>query len=794
MKKLITLALLMLTQLYSIGQLSQFDWAVSNEGVGNDDQGSALATDSQGNVIVVGYYKDSADFDPGVGVYFLKSLALKDIFVQKLDSNGNLLWAVSVGGTQNDLANSVAVDGNDNIILVGSFGSTVDFDPDTSQFLLTASPSANHAFALKLSPTGKFVWAVGFGANSLIHAADLSIDDTSNIYICGKFANTVDFDPDTGTFNLTYAGQADIFVQKLDSNGKFQWAVRVGNNSHEFCNAITLDPFGDLLITGTADGTVDFDPGPNVHNVTTTSADVYVLKLSQMGDFVWARTVGGTALDEGKDLVADDQGSVYCIGDYYQSGDFDPSNSIYTLTSNGSIDAFVLKLDSAGTFVWAKTIGGSIIDRGEGITLDINDQPIVYGTFEGQADLDPSGASHLVDANGQRHSFSVSLNVLGHFNWGVSTRGPSGSVLATRLTTSSSNDVYLTGKLDKKVDFDPGPDSTFLNGVGFMGQPGADIFVWKLSQCIPPSRVDSVEVCDSLQWIDGNTYYTSNYFAKHLIPNVGSCDSLIELKLTVLSNTGLDILSACDSLTWIDGVTYLSNNSSAQYTITNSHGCDSVVSLDLTIYESASSVDYIRSCDSLTWIDGMTYYANTDTVTFALNTINGCDSTIHLDLEIINVEADITQSGSLLASVNDSATSYQWLLCDSNYLPISGANSSTYNVTENGNYALRIVGDNGCVDTSDCVSVTGIGLGEERSKTLFSFTREERDHYAIENRTGIVSEFVLYDTNGRTIRIEERVNPGRSTIRVQIPQGIYIAILRNEISSERFVIPVFNTR
>jgi hypothetical protein len=102
---------------------------------------------------------------------------------------------------------------------------------------------------------------------------------------------------------------------------------------------------------------------------------------------------------------------------------------------------------------------------------------------------------------------------------------------------------------------------------------------------------DTQIACDSYDWIDGNTYTSSNNTATFTLTNSSGCDSVVTLDLTLNnSSTGIDTQVACDSYDWIDGNTYTSSNNTATFTLTNSLGCDSVVTLDLTINDVVISV------------------------------------------------------------------------------------------------------------------------------------------------------------------------------------------------------------
>lgn len=147
--------------------------------------------------------------------------------------------------------------------------------------------------------------------------------------------------------------------------------------------------------------------------------------------------------------------------------------------------------------------------------------------------------------------------------------------------------------------------------------------------------IDSQTACDSLVWIDGNTYYTNNNTAVHTLVNSQGCDSTILLNLTINNSVLVtDTKVACDSFKWINGVTYYASNNTAKDTLQASNGCDSIIALNLTIHNSYATIDSIKACDQYTWIDGITYNVNDYTATHLLSSVNGCDSLVTLYLEI----------------------------------------------------------------------------------------------------------------------------------------------------------------
>src|SRR5690606_15385540 len=139
-----------------------------------------------------------------------------DIFISKLDANGNFIWAKNMGGSFGDnRGNSIAIDDSGNVYTTGHFQGTADFDPGTSTYNLIGAGGYD-IFISKLDANGNFVWAKRMGGSSTDKAESIIIDDFNNIYTIGKFVGTADFDPGTSTYNLICTGTSDIFISKLD--------------------------------------------------------------------------------------------------------------------------------------------------------------------------------------------------------------------------------------------------------------------------------------------------------------------------------------------------------------------------------------------------------------------------------------------------------------------------------------------------------------------------------------------------------------------------------------------------
>lgn len=323
-----------------------FVWAKAFAGPVYGDIGKSVTVDNSGNVYIAGTFANTVDFDPSVNVYDLTSAGWNDIFVEKLDANGDFVWAKSFAGTSNNEVNSIEIDAFGNVYTIGLFAGTVDFNPSASTYNLTSAGSYD-IFIQKFDASGNFIWAKSFGESYEDKGYSLEIDASGNLYATGYFYGTVDFDPGANTYNLTSNSNNDIFVLKLDANGDFIWAksvAGVGEQGSYLC----IDTLGNVYTTGMFHGVnIDFDPGVNTFNLTTNNGhyNVFLQKLDSSGNFVWAKSFDENGNNEySNSITIDALGNLYTTGRFYNTVDFNFGVGVDTLTSLGSTDVFVRKM------------------------------------------------------------------------------------------------------------------------------------------------------------------------------------------------------------------------------------------------------------------------------------------------------------------------------------------------------------------------------------------------------------------------------------------------------------------
>jgi hypothetical protein len=304
-------------------------------------------------------------------------------------------------------------------------------------------------------------------------------DDQGNIDVVGDFSGTIDLDPAAGGFSLTAKGSRDVFVARFDRDGRLVRGGQFGGTDASTGSAVTgsiaNDRAGHLYIAGGFSGTVDFDPGPGVYEMTAAIAgnsDAYIVKLTTAGDFVWARQVSCPSGGGGPQTIAADAGAVYSAGIISGSCDFDPGPGTTLLTSTaGSQDVYVSKLDAAGNYGWATAFASTGSDIPNGITVDRSGNVYTTGRARGSIDYDPGPGTDIQSGD----FFVIKQRSDGSEDW---TRSfVSGLARAFGVTVDAAGGVYVAGEYFNTTDFDPGPGTALRTRT-----PGslADGFVLKL--------------------------------------------------------------------------------------------------------------------------------------------------------------------------------------------------------------------------------------------------------------------------------------------------------------------------
>ncbi len=450
--------------------------------------------------------------------------------------NGNLEWIKAYGQNSNvDLANSIAVDNNSNIYVVGSFYGTIDFDPGAGQELKTAVSDQNDAYLLKLDPFGNFLWVKTFGSSLSDDIESIAVDDLGNIYFFGRTFGQVDVDPGAGVETRT-----GLFLVKLNANANYVWSYTIESGLMEVGGpkAIGVDAKGNIAICGNVAGITKFGAsGSNPQTITTVAVtpDAYVVKLDNSGKLLWYRTLGDERNDGFTSVAFDNQGNLNVIGDFAGKIDVDPGPMVKYIESNipSDRDGLIMQYDSLGNYNWSYVLSPSTVDC-KSVAVNSSNDLYVVGNFKDSVRFDILNPNNLsiTGTNVDDDMFMLNLSQQGQFKWAkhIKTVGLYDVLYAVAI--DKNDNVYATGEFSGSANFSNGFSKT-SNG------NSSDLLIWKLDKSGNTKWVNSYgsmqrELGSSIT-VDQNDYvYTTGVFSDSV--NFGTSLN----KEFVTSNGGLD--------------------------------------------------------------------------------------------------------------------------------------------------------------------------------------------------------------------------------------------------------------
>ena len=627
-----------------------------------------------GDYYVSGYFSGTIDLDPGPGTRsFTTNTGGPDNYLAKFNADGSLDWAWRQTCYQtDDRIWDIETDLNGDVIVTGSFRQTVDFDPGSGTFNLTAnggSGGGTDIFIAKYSSGGNLIFAKGFGSFLNDGGQKLASSEDGFIYLAGYFQDAVDFVAGSSTFSLSSKGAIDGFFLKIDSAGELVWVKGIGGTGDDYADIISLSPEGKVLVGGTFWGTIDLDPGQGVNLISSTGqSDIFFGMFDENGEFDWGQSLEGVNSDIlGKGLV-DHEGHLVFTGLSSGGIDFDPSSAVFNLPLNTSSSSFLARYSIDGSFEYAFYLSDQEVVSCVDLIEDKFGNLCLTGAFRNSIDLDPGPGTAILNSP-DRDIYFAKYDLNGNFRWAYGIRGD-GTDFAGGLDISPSGEIILVGSSEERTDFNIGIGIDTVPWNGYL-----DAFVARYDQCLSVFP-DTQSVCPDQTYLFGNQ---------------------------TLNAPG----------------------------------------------------DYVQ--------------------TFSLG---GCDSILTLNLSIISVDTGVALQGyDLVSSVT--GASYQWINC-SNSQAIAGATSGIFTPTEPGNYAV-VVTENGCTDTSACIAIATVG--NTRSIDLASvrmYPNPVEDVVNLEfSRPVKLSSIQVYDLTGRML-VSELVNgmvDSYSLKLLEVPSGMYLVAL-----------------
>lgn len=524
-----------------------------------------------------------------------------DAFLVKLDSTGARKWATYYGGTLNDEFGDCSTDDSLNVYVVGRTLSTTGIA--TTGGLFTKLKGTESGFAVKFDSTGQRQWGTYYGEG---YANKCAIDDSSNFYFTGAIYTDSMATP--GVHQDTIWNLRDMYLTKLDRNGKLRWCTYFGGPGSDASSGCAVDKSYNVYLTGIATS----DTG-----IATTGAhqpkrkgmdDAFLCKFNNRGQRVWATYYGGTGYqDFGMGVAVDTNSNVYLSGFTESTTGISTKGAHQEIlnTTVSGCDGFLAKFNSSGVRQWGTYYGGEDDDWGC-ICCFIDDSSYAYlcGTTASKKDLSTAG-SYQSNLSGSMDAFLAKFKSCEPYYF-------SDTVISCKPYTSptSSSIWSQTG-----VYYD-----SLITGAGCDSIYTIHLTILELRDTI------QVKACDSFASPSGKYLWTTSGTYTDTVINSLGCDSILSIELTVAkSSTASVSVSSCAGIRSSSTKYFWNTTGVYTDTLMNTQGCDSVITVNLMVKNTKASFT-TTACDSLVSPSGKYHWIKSGTYFDTIKNAAGCDS------------------------------------------------------------------------------------------------------------------------------------------------------------------------
>ncbi|MFI5171105.1 MAG: T9SS type A sorting domain-containing protein [Chitinophagales bacterium] len=357
---------------------------------------------------------------------------LRDAWIIKFDSAGNIQWQNTIMGLENDHTESVQQTTDDGYIIACYSGSPIGCDKTEDRI------GSGDYWVVKLDSSGNIAWQNTIGGNDLEELNSITQTSDGGYLLGGNSWSPISGDKTENP--VGGLGNSDYWVVKLNAEGVIQWQNTIGGNLGDYLNVVKATPDGGYILGGNSISDMSVDKSED----QIGSADYWVVKINSIGLIEWDNTIGGTSYEALNDLqLTDDSG--YILSGFSKSDiGFDKSENSF-----GEYDYWVIKLDSLGSIEWQKTIGGDLDDFSYSI-FQTNDYGYIIGGYSS------SGISGIKNENsmGSTDCWVVKIDSTGNIEWQNTIGGANEDYLTHGLRQTPDGDYVIAGYSNSGISGD----------------------------------------------------------------------------------------------------------------------------------------------------------------------------------------------------------------------------------------------------------------------------------------------------------------------------------------------------
>lgn len=424
-----------------------------------------------------------------------------DVFISKYNPKGELLWSKKAGGVNNDVAKSLAIDKLGNIYITGQYTGNATFDT-----VKVTGTSDYNIFLAKYTKDGSIVWIQTMGSDAYDHGNSLALDRFDNLYLAGDIAGRTQFS-DTVVFSR---GSWDSFIAKYTVDGQLQWVRVDGGNEWDESISITCDTSGNVYSTGVVEGSATFS-STTVRSIGST--DIFVAKYDSTGSMQWVKNFGSIYEDKGTGICYDYNGNIYVAGSFSGISIFDTLRA----TSKGQLDICLAKISTDGNVIWVKSAGGNLDDEPLSVCYDTTNTISITGYFNTKAVF----STDTIVSQGKSDIFIAAYSLLGDLH-SIRREGSDSADRAQSIIVTPDNHTHVAGYCASNI---------IIESENLVSEGSDDAIVWRIGQ--RPLQLDVSDVAWSL--VKPNVHITDTI---HIgtIPLGVSKDTIVTNVITNVSN------------------------------------------------------------------------------------------------------------------------------------------------------------------------------------------------------------------------------------------------------------------
>ena len=472
-KHLLFFVALFILPSFGFGQLT-FDWAFQTGSSKSDLVGPGMK-DSEGNLYVLGIYRDTTDLDPGMEEVLAFPFSANFIALSAYSSDGEYLNSAIFNAGENSGGGLLEIK-DDKIKLILYFTDSLVYYREGESTLIDDTDGQQVCF-LTLDTDGQILDHFIFPYLHPIYVSKLHTFQDGSQIVAGGFVDTFAFDPGSGSHTVISNGEYDVFVAKLSSSHEVQWINSYGSSGDDYIEDIFPNQ-DQVYFAIIHEDTLSISVNGELMGFPSNGDDNNVFgSMDMSGTIQSAFRFGGDLGDQIRNIVADNDGYMYISGYFEGAVNFQhPSGTPEIYVSDNDTDGFVSKYDSDGNLLWTRIFTCSGYGGIYTMSLARGNELYLSGSFTGSADLDPGPDSIVFDGGARGYICAVKLTTEGELKWAYYFPGNDFAGIRS-VVLGAQNRVFIQGYLFDSLDCNPAEEEAILASYG-----GSDIFVIGLSE------------------------------------------------------------------------------------------------------------------------------------------------------------------------------------------------------------------------------------------------------------------------------------------------------------------------